>query len=256
MPQNEAWWRLSDITGLRGLRIEAACSVGRARDCFRPAGMAYAALATSSVAVLVLSLHTIQALLMGGVFVMVSLPAGERLPLTRVYRHGSGLQSRAGWASGAEAPEGIRSRLPHAEPVTLARALCAVPAVLQDPKYGPLSQQILTHEAFRAAGQRLKAAAAALGTAGKAGAVNPAALADFALQVRGCWALGLASLWPAMAPRACCLTGLAAPLDCSTLDPLPALRLTRRRLPLPLQFRRYRLAHAWHAHHEDSVIFK
>ncbi|KAL4449458.1 hypothetical protein ABPG77_007102 [Micractinium sp. CCAP 211/92] len=105
-------------------------------------GMAYAALATSSVAVLVLSLHTIQALLMGGIFVM-------------------------------------------------------------DPKYGPLSQQILTHEAFRAAGQRLKAAAAALGTTGKAGAVNSAALADFALQ-----------------------------------------------------FRRYRLAHAWHAHHEDSVIFK
>lgn len=34
--------------------------------------MAYAALATSSVAVLVLSLHTIQALLMGGMFVMVS----------------------------------------------------------------------------------------------------------------------------------------------------------------------------------------
>eukprot|EP00887_Chlorella_sp_A99_P002932 scaffold24.g2932.t1 len=102
-------------------------------------GMAVAGLATASVAVLVLALHTIQSLLMGGVFVM-------------------------------------------------------------DPKYGPLSQQILTHEAFRAAGERLKAAAAALGPSGKGSA---AALADFALQ-----------------------------------------------------FRRYRLAHAWHAQHEESVIFK
>lgn len=57
------------------------------------------------------------------------------------------------------------------------------PPISQDPKYGPLSQQILTHEAFRTAGQRLKAAASALGAAGKAGTVNAAALADFALQV-------------------------------------------------------------------------
>ncbi|PSC71350.1 C4-dicarboxylate ABC transporter [Micractinium conductrix] len=103
-------------------------------------GMACAALAVASLATLVLSLHSLHSLLMGGIFVM-------------------------------------------------------------DPKYGPLSQQILTHEAFRASGERLKAAAAAL-EAGNGGAVNAAALADFALQ-----------------------------------------------------FRRYRLAHHWHANQEGSVIF-
>ena len=70
-----------------------------------------------------------------------------------------------------------------------------------DPKYGPLSQQILTHEAFRAAGERLKVAVTMLGTSNDASAAP--ALMDFALQ-----------------------------------------------------FRKYRLAHAWHAEHEDKVIFK
>ena len=73
---------------------------------------------------------------------------------------------------------------------------------VMDPKYGPLSQQILTHEAFRAAGERMKAAVAALDP-GNSGTPNPFALADLALQ-----------------------------------------------------FRRYRLAHAWHAEQEDSIIFK
>jgi hypothetical protein len=72
----------------------------------------------------------------------------------------------------------------------------------QDPKYGPLSQQVLTHEAFRAAATRLRAAAAALSD-GKGGAPHPAAAASFALQLR-----------------------------------------------------RFRLAHAWHAYHEDAIIFK
>ncbi len=72
---------------------------------------------------------------------------------------------------------------------------------VMDAKYGPLSQQILTHEAFRAAGARLTAAVGALDP-GKTGNVNQAALADFALQ-----------------------------------------------------FRRYRMAHAWHAEQEESVIF-
>lgn len=69
---------------------------------------------------------------------------------------------------------------------------CHISLSLQDPKYGPLSQQILTHEAFRASGERLKAAAAAL-EAGNGGAVNAAALADFALQVQGggAWAGGV-----------------------------------------------------------------
>ena len=71
-----------------------------------------------------------------------------------------------------------------------------------DPKYGPLSQQILTHEAFRYAGERLKVAVAALDS-DNVGKVNPFALADLALQ-----------------------------------------------------FRRYRLAHAWHAEQEETVIFK
>lgn len=106
-----------------------------------PNGMAYAGLAIATWTVLVLTLHSIQSILMKGFFTM-------------------------------------------------------------DPKYGPLSQQILTHEAFRAAGERLKAAVAALDPSGS-GKPNPFALADLALQ-----------------------------------------------------FRRYRLAHAWHAEQEDSVIFK
>lgn len=106
-----------------------------------PRGMAYAGLAVASTAVLVLTLHTIQALFMGGVFI-------------------------------------------------------------SDPKYGPLSQQILTHEAFRVAGERLKAAVSTLDPY-KSPQVNAPALADFALQ-----------------------------------------------------FKRYRLAHAWHARQEEDIIFK
>lgn len=49
----------------------------------RPAGMAVAALATASVAVLVLALHTLQSLLMGGVFVAVGwMPRNLPLALT------------------------------------------------------------------------------------------------------------------------------------------------------------------------------
>jgi tellurite resistance protein TehA-like permease/glutaredoxin-related protein len=73
---------------------------------------------------------------------------------------------------------------------------------VMDAKYGPLSQQILTHEAFRAAGMRLTAAVGALDPE-KTGSVNGAALADFALQ-----------------------------------------------------FRRYRMAHAWHAAQEENIIFR
>ncbi len=73
---------------------------------------------------------------------------------------------------------------------------------VMDAKYGPLSQQILTHEAFRAAGGRLIAAVGALDPE-KTGSVNSAALSDFALQ-----------------------------------------------------FRRYRMAHAWHAEQEETVIFR
>lgn len=218
--------------------------------------MAYAALATSSVAVLVLSLHTIQALLMGGIFVMVRPPAapGERLDRSptslglRFARQGTG--KRAAGTGGRPA-----SPL-HAHPISGCpiRAVPTPPAP-QDPKYGPLSQQILTHEAFRAAGQRLKAAAGALGTAGKAGAVNLAALADFALQVGGLRGAGL--------------NGTALALAWSELIKLPPLNFgfgVPNTPPhpgpppptpgLPLQFRRYRLAHAWHAHHEEGVIFK
>ena len=104
-------------------------------------GMAYAALAVPTWAVLVLTLHSVHSILMKGFFTM-------------------------------------------------------------DVKYGPLSQQIITHEAFRAGGERLKAAVAALDP-GNSGKANPFALADLALQ-----------------------------------------------------FRRYRLVHSWHAHQEDSVIFK
>ncbi len=43
------------------------------------------------------------------------------------------------------------------------------------------------------------------------------------------------------------LHSLEAPAGAGPHLPPPALAL---------QFRRYRLAHAWHAHHEDSVIFK
>ncbi|KAL4531957.1 hypothetical protein Ndes2437B_g02386 [Nannochloris sp. 'desiccata'] len=73
---------------------------------------------------------------------------------------------------------------------------------VMDAKYGPLSQQILTHEAFRNAGARLTAAVGALDP-DKTGSVNGAALADFALQ-----------------------------------------------------FRRYRMAFAWHAEQEETVIFR
>jgi tellurite resistance protein len=70
-----------------------------------------------------------------------------------------------------------------------------------DPKYGPLSQQILTHEAFRASGEKLKLAVAALDPTSVAS--GRPALADFARQ-----------------------------------------------------FRKYRLAHAWHAEQEEKVIFR
>jgi len=73
---------------------------------------------------------------------------------------------------------------------------------VMDAKYGPLSQQILTHEAFRNAGEKLKAAVGALDPE-KTGSVNGSALADFALQ-----------------------------------------------------FRHYRMAHAWHAEQEETIIFR
>lgn len=87
-----------------------------------PNGMAYASLAITTWTVVVLTLHSIQNLLMRGFFTM-------------------------------------------------------------DPKYGPLSQQILTHEAFRAAGERLKVAVTALDP-NNSGKVNPFALEDLARQVR------------------------------------------------------------------------
>lgn len=123
---------------------------------------------------------------------------------------------------------------------------CVLP--VQDAKYGPLSQQILTHEAFRAAGERLKAACAGLAASAKAGTASGPALANFALQVRLVWLnewLGLAV--DRQAQHSSCL--------------VPSCLTSRRDHVRPpttaaAQFRRYRLAHAWHAHQEESVIFK
>jgi hypothetical protein len=92
---------------------------------------------------------------------------------------------------------------------------------VQDPKYGPLSQQILTHEAFRAAGERLCVAVGGLGATSKSGAVSGPALADFALQVRlrtarrACKVLSPA--WVAAGAASCCLSGSAwqQPTACS-----------------------------------------
>lgn len=137
-------------------------------------GMALAGLAVASGAVATLSLHTLHALLMGGVFVPVragwlgwrrrGVP-GSWLGCARLCPC---LRAGPGQAAGRPLRDALAAASPAAAP--------------QEAKFTPLAVQQLTHEAFRAAGAKLKTAAAALGLNRK-GAVNGAPLADFALQV-------------------------------------------------------------------------
>jgi hypothetical protein len=110
-----------------------------------------------------------------------------------------------------------------------------------DPKYGPLSQQILTHEAFRAASIRLEKQAECLVASGGKN------IGEFARQFR------------------CVLITASRPTCARSSERTRRALRTPRLSPTHSRYalrslvrsfaREFRVVHHWHAVHEDKVIF-